>query len=232
MARISLAFPFFLLLLGAAGCANEATTPTPASDVAAASTPAGASAAGPSARVAGSAEVGKPAPDFTLTDLDGKTVHLSDYKGKTIVLEWFNPDCPFVKLAHGKGSLKTMAAEQMQKGVVWLAINSGAPGKQGHGRDVNVKGKEAFGLTHPILLDETGVVGKAYGATNTPHMFVIDPQGVLVYAGGLDDTAGGEPEPGEAVKNYVALALSAVASNQPVAESRSKAWGCSVKYGN
>ncbi len=232
MVRISLAFPIFLLLLGASGCANEATTPAPASDVAAAPVPTGGSAAGPSVRVEGNAEVGKPAPDFTLTDLDGKTVHLADFKGKTVVLEWFNPECPFVKLAHGKGSLKTMAAEQTQKGVVWLGINSGAPGKQGHGRDVNVKGKEGFGLTHPILLDETGVVGKAYGATNTPHMFVIDPQGMLVYAGALDDTGGGEPEPGEAVKNYVALALSAVASNQPVAESRSKAWGCSVKYGN
>ena len=232
MARSSLARPLFVVLFGLVGCANEATTPAPASDVAVAPTPTGASANAPAARVEGTAEVGKSAPDFTLTDVDGKTVRLADFKGKTVVLEWFNPECPFVKLAHGKGSLKTMAAEQTQKGVVWLGINSAAPGKQGHGREVNVKGKEGFGLSHPILLDETGVVGKAYGATNTPHMFVIDPQGVLVYAGGLDDTGGGEPESGDVVKNYVALALGAVASNQQVAESRSKAWGCSVKYGN
>lgn len=228
--RVNRPLPLLLPLLLVA--CSEATAPSAAPTPGANGSAAPGALAPATTAAAGSAAVGKPAPDFTLTDLDGKAVHLADYRGKTVVLEWFNPECPFVKLAHGKGSLRTMAAEESAKGVVWLAINSGAPGKQGHGREVNVKGKADFGLTHPILLDETGAVGKSYGATNTPHVFVIDPAGTLVYAGALDDTRGGEPEPGEAVKNYVALALQSVATKQPLAETTTKAWGCSVKYAN
>jgi peroxiredoxin len=219
---LSLLLPILLV-------ACSEVTPSPAPNTPAAS---GEAAGATTTVAAGPARVGQPAPDFSLPDLDGKTVRLSDFKGKTVVLEWFNPECPYVKLAHEKGNLRTMAASETGKGVVWLAINSGAPGKQGHGREVNAKGKADFGLTHPILLDETGKVGKSYGATNTPHMFVIDESGTLVYAGGLDDTRGGEPEAGEAVKNHVALALEAVAAKRPVAEASTKAWGCSVKYAN
>ena len=219
-----LLLPLALLACSEATPSSLPTTPAARGEVAA--TP------GQTPRALERASVGQPAPDFTLSDLDDKPVRLSDFKGKTIVLEWFNPECPFVKRAHQKGSLRSMAASETEKGVVWLAINSGAPGKQGHGRDVNAQGKAAFGLTHPVLLDETGTVGKSYGATNTPHIVVIDPNGTLVYSGGLDDTGGGEPESGEAVKNYVALALEAVAAKRPIAEASTKPWGCSVKYGS
>jgi peroxiredoxin len=133
------------------------------------------------------AKLGEPAPAFSLQDLEGKTVSLADFAGKTVVLEWFNPDCPFVKYAHGEGPLSTMAAEQTNLGVVWLAINSGAPGKQGHGAERNREAKAEWKLEHPILLDEDGKIGHAYGATSTPHMFVIDGEGKLIYAGGLDN---------------------------------------------
>ena len=143
-------------------------------------TPGAGSSSVTSAAVAGPAEVGKPAPDFTLKDVDGRSVHLADYRGKTVVLEWFNPGCPFVKASHTKGSLKGAAERHTAKGVVWLAIVSSAPGKQG-GDVASVKeGASRFGMAHPIVRDEDCTVGRAYGATNTPHMFVVDPQGKLV----------------------------------------------------
>lgn len=132
------------------------------------------------------AKLGEPAPAFELPDLDGNLVSLASFAGKTIVLEWFNPDCPFVKYAHGEGPLADLAAKQGDD-VVWIAINSGAPGKQGHGAARNREAKAEWKLDHAILLDESGVVGHQYGATTTPHMFVIDPAGTLVYAGGLDN---------------------------------------------
>jgi len=184
--------------------------------------------------LAGGATVGAAAPDFTLKDLDGKQVKLSDYKGKVVVLEWFNPGCPYVKAAHTKGSLKDTAQRQTKNGVVWLAINSGAPGKQGAGVDTNREGKKTFGLDHPVLLDESGQAGRAYGATNTPHMFVIDKNGTLVYAGAIDNSPDGEgasPTGGKLI-NYVDAALEDVAAGRPVKTSNTKAYGCSVKYGN
>jgi peroxiredoxin len=181
-----------------------------------------------------SAEVGKPAPDFDLKDLDGKPVHLATFKGKTVVLEWFNPGCPFVKAAHTKGSLRDTAKRAVDKGVVWLAINSASSGKQGFGVEANKEAAQKFGLTHPILLDDGGDVGHAYGATNTPHLFVIDPQGTLVYAGAIDNSPDGEgesPEGGKLV-NYVDAALADLGAGRRIATSRTKAYGCSVKYGS
>jgi peroxiredoxin len=141
---------------------------------------------------AATAKVGEPAPAFSLPNLDGQTVSLADFAGKTVVLEWFNPDCPFVVYAHGnEGPLATLAAEQTKGGVVWLAINSGAPGNQGAGAERNRKAAEEWKLEHPILLDEDGKVGHAYGATTTPHMFVIDGTGKLVFAGGVDNAPRG-----------------------------------------
>ncbi len=179
------------------------------------------------------AAIGAAAPDFALTDLDGKPVKLADYKGKTVVLEWFNPDCPFVKASHSKGSLVDTAKKQTAKGVVWLAINSGAPGKQGTGAQKNKDAAKAFGLTHPVLLDESGKVGKSYGATNTPHMFVIDKAGKLAYAGAIDnspDGEGGSPTGGKLV-NYVDAALEDLSAGRPVKTTTTKAYGCGVKYG-
>lgn len=178
------------------------------------------------------AAVGQPAPDFTLQDLDGKAHKLSDLRGKTVVLEWFNPQCPFVKKAHTVGSLKDYAKVATGKGVVWLAVNSGAPGKQGHGADANKKGVSEFALEHPVLLDESGAVGHAYGATNTPHMYVIDPQGVLVYRGAIDnspDAEGQSPADGKLVQ-YVDQALAELSASKPVSVAETKAYGCTVKY--
>jgi peroxiredoxin len=180
----------------------------------------------------GSAQVGGPAPAFSLPDLSGKVHNLADYRGKHVVLEWFNPECPFVKAAHTKGSLIKTAAELEAKGFVYLAINSGAPGKQGHGAPANVAGKERFGLTHPILLDETGATGKAYGATNTPHVFLIDREGTLVYAGAVDNSPDGEgksPEGGTLI-NYLTQAAQELLAGKPISKPQTKAYGCSVKY--
>jgi peroxiredoxin len=179
-----------------------------------------------------SAAIGKEAPAFALPDLSGKTHKLSDYRGKPVVLEWFNPECPFVKAAHTKGSLVRTAAELEKKGFVYLAINSGAPGKQGHGTEANSAGKESFGLTHPILLDEAGATGKAYGATNTPHTFVIDQKGTLVYSGAVDNSPDGEgksPERGTLV-NYLTQATEELLAGKPISMPSTKVYGCSVKY--
>lgn len=180
------------------------------------------------------AEVGKPAPDFTLKDLDGKDVRLSSFKGKTVVLEWFNPGCPFVDKSHTKGSLKDAAKRHAKSGVVWLAINSGAPGKQGHGVETNREGAKKYGMDYPILLDESGDVGKKYGATNTPHMYVIDEKGTLVYRGAIDNSPDGEGESpvGGKLVSYVDEALAAVAAGKAPATTDTKAYGCGVKYGS
>jgi peroxiredoxin len=178
------------------------------------------------------ARMGAPAPDFELPDLDGKLVKLSSFRGKTVVLEWFNPGCPFVKASHTKGSLVDTASRHIKEGVVWLAINSGAPGKQGHGVEANRAGKEAFKLPHPVLLDETGTVGHAYGAAHTPHLFIVDPQGVLVYRGAIDNSpdAEGESPVGGKLINYVDAALGDLKAGKSVATAETEAYGCSVTY--
>lgn len=187
----------------------------------------------PAVAGADGAAVGAPAPDFTLPDTEGKSVSLGAFKGRVVVLEWFNPECPFVRAAHSKGALVSMAKRLSGKGVVWLAINSGAPGKQGAGVDKSRDGRKAFALDHPVLLDEAGTVGRAYGATNTPHMFVIDPAGKLVYRGAIDNSPDGEgqsPEGGKLV-NYVDAALDDLKAGRAVRTPQTKAYGCSVKYG-
>ena len=170
--------------------------------------------------------VGAQAPDFTLSDTEGKAVKLSDQKGKTVVLEWFNPGCPYVKASHTKGSLVGTAKRITDKGVVWLAINSGAPGKEGSGLDRNRDARKAFGLDHPVLLDEAGTVGKAYGATNTPHCFVIGKDGKLAYQGAIDNGKFGK----NGDKNYVKQAVEQLLKGETVTEPETKAYGCSVKY--
>jgi len=178
------------------------------------------------------AEVGRAAPDFTLTDLDGHAVHLADLKGKTVVLEWFNPGCPFVRKAHSKGSLVGTPKRYTQQGVVWLAINSAAPGREGYGPKKNADGKQAYGMDYPILIDEAGDVGHAYGATNTPHMFVIDKSGMLVYRGAIDNSpdAEGESPTGGKLVNYVDATMADLAAGRPVGTPSTEAYGCSVKY--
>jgi len=196
-------------------------------------------AAGASSRADGKPEAqspvaGKPAPDFTLKDLAGKDVKLSSFKGKVIVLEWFNPGCPFVKRSHTVGSLVDTAKRHTKAGVVWLAINSGAPGKQGNDLATNTEAVKTWSLTHPILRDEAGTVGKAYGATNTPNMFVINKAGTVVYAGAIDNSPDGEGKSAEGgtLINYVDAALGDLAAGRAVATAVTKPYGCSVKYGS
>lgn len=176
------------------------------------------------------AAIGKPAPDFELKDLDGKTVKLSDYKGKTVVLEWFNPECPFVVGAYKDGALKDQASRVSKDGIVWLSINSGAKGKQGADPEKNKKAKADWKMPGPILIDEKGDVGRRYEAKTTPHMYVIDPKGTLVYRGAIDNAPMGKVENGEAVANYVDLALADIKAGKPVAKPETKSYGCGVKY--
>lgn len=191
-----------------------------------------AKAAKPAETKVVTAAVGQPAPNFTLLDIEGREVSLSQFQGATVVLEWFNPDCPFVKAAHGPGSLKGLAAKH-SKETVWLAINSGGKGKQGNGVAANRKGLDGFGMKHPLLIDESGSVGKLYGAERTPHMYVINPKGILVYKGAIDNSPDGEgksPTGGKLV-NYVEGALTAIKEGKPVSPAETKAYGCGVKYG-
>ncbi|MEO6577130.1 MAG: thioredoxin family protein [Polyangiaceae bacterium] len=211
--------------------ASERVTPVQfPSDAGAASSTTGDG--GPAIPSGAQAQVGKPAPVFTLPDTEGNLVRLDQFKGKKVVLEWFNPECPFVKAAHTKGSLKGEAAKVAAKNVVWLAINSSAPGNQGNGVEKSVEWKNKYSLSHPVLLDPAGEVGHAYGATNTPHMFVIDEKGTLVYGGAIDNSPDGEaesPEGGRLV-NYVEAALNDLTSGRPLGIRETKAYGCSVKY--
>jgi peroxiredoxin len=229
------------LVLGACSHDPSSTAPVAAptaaqgTETAPATNPAPAGSIAASAAVAsGPADIGKPAPDFTLNDVDGHAVHLADLRGKTVVLEWFNPDCPFVGRSHTKGSLKGLAARHMGQGIVWLGIDSAAPGKQGYEPDAIRHAVDRFGLAHPILRDPGGDVGHAYGATNTPHMFVVDKNGILAYGGAIDNSpdAEGESAPGGVLVNYVDAALEDLAAGRPVRTPRTKAYGCSVKYGS
>jgi len=173
--------------------------------------------------------IGKAAPDFTLADTDGKQHTLSDYtqKGYTVVLEWFNPDCPYIKKHHlNHKTMNEIYADVKEQKVVWLAINSSAPGKQGHGLEHNQKAKENYKMEMAILLDEDGKVGRLYGAKTTPHMFVIGSDGVLLYNGAIDNDNGREL--GEI--NYVSIALTAYLAGESIEVTTTKPYGCSVKY--
>ncbi len=181
-------------------------------------------------KVASKAVVGETAPNFTLKDLDGKDVNLSEIgKDKVVVLEWFNSECPYVVKHHKKNpTFANLYKEFSAKGVVFLAINSGAPGKEGAGLEKSKAGKKEFGVEYPILLDEAGTVGRAYGAKTTPHMFVIAKDGTLAYAGAIDNNPDAT-KPGDI--NYVKAALDEVLAGKAVTTKESKPYGCSVKYG-
>jgi len=171
-----------------------------------------------------SAELGEPAPDFTLTDLHGNTHRLSDYvkAKKVVVLEWFNPGCPAVKQLHDKGIVTSLADKYKDQGVVWLAINSGGPGKQGHGIPINKAAAESWSIAYPILHDETGAVGRMYRAKVTPHLYVVDSTGTLVYNGAFNNRQ--EPNTPEYV-GFVDQAVDAVLEGDPVATPTARPYG-------
>ncbi|MCA8921258.1 MAG: thioredoxin family protein [Planctomycetes bacterium] len=174
------------------------------------------------------AAIGAEAPNFTLTDTDGTSHTLADLKGKVVVLEWFNPTCPYVVKHHEKNpTMKTLYAKYKDQNVVWMAINSGAEGKPGSSAEENVAAREKWGIEYPVLLDSDGSVGHAYGARTTPHMFIINPEGVLVYAGAIDND---RRKLGDV--NFVDKALEEVLAGKEVSQATSKPYGCSVKYSN
>lgn len=176
--------------------------------------------------------VGQPAPAFTVTDSNGRQHSLSDFRGRTVVLEWTNADCPFVKKFYEPGAMQRMQADATRNGVVWLTVNSGAPGKQGHvtPAQANAKMKAAGFNSTAYIPDPDGTLGRLYGARTTPHMFVIDPKGILVYAGGIDDTPTANSADIARARNFVQLALADIAAGRPVATPTSRPYGCSVKY--
>ncbi len=185
------------------------------------------------ASLLGAATVGEPAPAFTLTDLDGATHNLADFKGKTVVLEWVNPECPFVVKHYEKsGNIPATQKAATADGVVWLQINSAAAGKQGDYDAAKAKAwqsKNSVAAT-AYLRDPDGKVGKAYGAVTTPHIYVINPEGTLVYNGGIDDKPTANPKDIEGAENFAKAALAAVKAGEPVAKPNTKPYGCAVKY--
>jgi peroxiredoxin len=177
-------------------------------------------------------QVGKEAPDFALTDTNGKTHHLSDYKGKYVVLEWYQPDCPFVRKHYNSGNMQALQKEYVAKGVVWLSIDSSAAGQEGNypAAELNQIATKTGAARTALLLDANGKVGHLYGAKTTPDMYIISPQGTLVYQGAIDDRPSTDLADVKTAKNYVKSALNAVMGGQAVATTSTRPYGCSVKY--
>ena len=182
----------------------------------------------------GTAKVGQPAPAFELTDSTGKTRSLAEFAGKTVVLEWNNPGCPFVKKHYGSDNMQSQQRAATAAGVVWLTVNSGAPGKQGHmdGEEAEEFRTDTKSAQTAYLLDPQGIAGRAYGAMTTPHMYVIDPAGVLRYAGAIDSHQSADPDDIPDATQYVPKALAELAAGQPVSEPLTQPYGCDVKYAN
>ena len=178
------------------------------------------------------ATVGQAAPEFSLTDTNGKSHALSSFKGKWVVLEWNNPDCPFVKKHYESQNMQRLQKEATGKGVVWLQVNSGAAGGEGvyPAAKLNELMKTAGSAATAYLLDPTGQTGKAYGAKTTPHMFVINPQGQVVYAGAIDSIKSPKQDDIPKATNYVRAALESGMAGKPIETPTSAPYGCSVKY--
>lgn len=178
------------------------------------------------------AEIGKKAPDFKLVDSDGKTHELTSFKGKTVVLEWLNFECPFVRKHYDTGNMQKIQTEEIAKGTVWLSIISSAKGKQGYleGKELKERMAKEKIKSSFVLLDSEGTVGKAYDAKTTPHMYIIDPNGTLVYRGAIDDMPSTDKEDVTKSKNYVKMALDELRAGKKVATSDTKPYGCGVKY--
>ena len=177
-------------------------------------------------------QVGSPAPAFSAQDSNGKTVSLADLKGKTVVLEWTNNGCPFVRKHYGSGNMQKLQAEATSQGVVWLSIASSPPGYQGHvdGKQANEVVASTGAKPTAVVLDHDSTIAKAYQARVTPHMYIVDPKGTLVYMGGIDDKPTADPADIPGAKNYVRAALNDLKAGKPVAEATTRAYGCTVHY--
>lgn len=177
-------------------------------------------------------QIGAPAPGFSLQSSDGKSVSLADFKDKFVVLEWTNQGCPFVRKQYDSGNMQATQKWAKEKGVVWLSIVSSAPGKQGYLDESQAKEyvKNPALAISALLLDPEGTVGRQYGARTTPHMFIIDPKGTLVYKGAIDDKPSTDPADVKTAKNYVKAALEEALAGKSVTTPSTKPYGCSVKY--
>jgi peroxiredoxin len=177
-------------------------------------------------------QVGQPAPDFSTVDSQGQMRHLADYRGKVVVLEWTNADCPFTRKHYESGNMQSLQALAREHGVVWLTVISSAPGKQGYvdGAGADQLTKTRHAAPAAVLLDPSGSVGRLYRAKTTPHMFVIDANGELRYMGGIDSIATTEAADIPKAEPYLKEAMLAVVDNQPVAHPATRPYGCSVKY--
>lgn len=180
------------------------------------------------------ARPGEAAPDFVAADSYGKPVKLSGFKGKMVVLEWNNPGCPFVQKHYDSGNMQRTQQAAAAAGAVWLTVNSGAPGKQGHldGAAANAFVKSKGAKPTAYLLDQKGVVGRLYGAKTTPEMVVIDAAGKIAYQGGIDDKATADPADIKTARNHVLAAIEELRAGKPVSVAQSRPYGCSVKYGS
>jgi peroxiredoxin len=180
------------------------------------------------------ARVGEPAPDFTATDTNGEVHKLSEYKGKFVVLEWTNRGCPYTQKHYSSGNMQKLQREWTGRGVVWLTVISSAPGKQGYvtASEENAYLKQANAAPTAVLLDPTGAMGHLYDAKTTPHIFIINPKGSLLYNGAIDDRPTTDVSDVSGAKNYVSLALEEATSGKPVSNSITRPYGCSVKYGD
>jgi peroxiredoxin len=177
-------------------------------------------------------QVGSTAPDFSLTDTHGRTHRLSEYRGKIVVLEWYNPDCPFVGKHYRSGNMQQLQKEYTAKGVVWLTVDSSAPGEQGNypAETLNQISNKVGAVRTALLLDPDGNVGHAYGAKTTPDMYIIDSKGSLVYRGAIDNKRSTNEADVKTATNYVRQALDAVLAGKSVPVSATQPYGCTVKY--
>jgi peroxiredoxin len=176
--------------------------------------------------------VGQPAPDFTLQDTSGKTVRLSDYRGRHVVLEWTNPGCPYVRKHYDSGNMPATQKEAVARGVVWLSINSTEKSSGDYREPAQLAAWQAERKSRPtaLLMDEDGAAGKAYGARTTPHMYIVDPRGALVYTGGIDSIPSSNPDDIRKAVNYVRQGLAEALAGKPITASTTRPYGCSIKY--
>jgi peroxiredoxin len=176
--------------------------------------------------------VGQPAPDFVLKDASGKPVKLSDYRGKYVVLEWTNPGCPYVRKHYNSGNMASTQQDATARGAVWLSINSTEQGAYDYMEPAKLVAWQKERKLQPTatLMDEEGVAGKAYGARTTPHMYIVDPQGKLVYAGGIDSIPSSSAEDIKKAVNYVKQGLAEATAGKPITAATTRPYGCSIKY--
>ncbi|MCY7314405.1 MAG: thioredoxin family protein [Rubrivivax sp.] len=180
------------------------------------------------------AAVGQPAPAFSATDTSGKTVSLADFKGKHVVLEWANPGCPYVVKHYGSGNMQGTQKDATAQGVIWLTVNSTAPEQSDYKAPAAMaqwmQAQKAAATA--TLIDADGKVGKAYGARTTPHLYIVDPKGTLIYAGGIDNKPSSNAADIATATNHVKVALTETLAGKPVSQATTRPYGCSVKYGS